>query len=161
MKMRFGIGPEQRNDEGNEHGGEQSRRQPWSVYPTCPTPPWSPRWPASAGTPRTENLVDHSLRRGTACCARCSTADRCHSLAHTRSALPATKTPPEIAQFSGISTRFWSKSRSYRKQKTKPCLPGSRIAQCHARSLRDFSANFAPAELRRGRPLVAQRTTKS
>jgi hypothetical protein len=27
-----------------------------------------------------------------------------------------------------ISTRFWSKSRSYRKQTTKPPLPGSRIA---------------------------------
>jgi hypothetical protein len=27
-----------------------------------------------------------------------------------------------------ISNRFWSKSRSYRKQTIKPCLPGSRIA---------------------------------
>jgi len=185
-KIRFRIGPEQHNDEGNEHGGEQSRRQPWSVYQT---PPWSPQCLVSSRTPPTENPVDHSLRRGTACCARFSVVAQRHSLAISRSippiaswlrfqaqpgrsatayepsslprTLPTTKNWREITQLSGISTRFWSKSRSYRKQTTKPLLPGSRIARCHALSLRDFSANFAPAELRRCRPLVAQRTTQS
>jgi hypothetical protein len=122
-------------------------------------------------------------------CARLSGADQCHSLAITRSmpafasclrfqeppvgsptayepnsipqAVPTTKNSREITQLSGISTRFWSKSRSYRKQTIKPFLPGSRIAQCDAQSLRDFCANFAPAEPHRGRPPVARKATQS
>jgi hypothetical protein len=97
--------------------------------------------------------ADQSLRRGTACCARCSADDRHHSSAITRS-IPAVaswhrfqpqptspRTPPapekrvETARHSDISTRFWPKSRSHRKQTIKPCLPGSRIAQCDATEL--------------------------
>ena len=37
-------------------------------------------------------------------------------------------------QFSDSSTRFWAKSRSDRKHTTKPPLPGSRFARCHART---------------------------
>src|SRR5450631_4513478 len=41
----------------------------------------------------------------------------------------------ESGRLSDISTRFWSKSRSLRKQTIKPLLPGSRIAQCVTRLL--------------------------
>src|SRR6202046_1028626 len=58
-------------------------------------------------------------------------------------------------QFSRISTRFWSKGRSYRKQTTKPLLPGATTAQCDAPFVRDFCANFALAELDRDRPPAA------
>jgi hypothetical protein len=182
MKIRFRIGDAQ----GNGHGREQSRPQDCPVNPPSP---WSPRHSVPCGTPPTKIPVDHSLRRGTACCARFGVVAQRHSLAISRSippiaswlrfqaqpgrsatayeprstpqALPTAKNSREIALLSCISTRFWSKSRSYRKQTTKPLLPGSRIARCHALSLRDFSANFAPAELRRCRPLFAQRTTQS
>jgi hypothetical protein len=157
--------------------------------PDDPTSIWSLRWFGATGIPRTEKPVDHSLRRGKACCARCNAAGQRHSLAITRSmpafasclrfqeppvgsptayepksipqAVPTTKNSREITQLSGISTRFWSKSRSYRKQTIKPFLPGSRIAQCDARSLRDFCANFAPAEPHRDRPPVARKATQS
>jgi hypothetical protein len=158
MRIRFRIGPEQRNEQGNGHGGKQSPPQDCLVHPPSSC---SPRCLVSSRPPPTENPVDHSLRRGTACCARCSTADQCHSLAHTRSAVPTTKNCREITQLSGISTRFWSKSRSYRKQKTKPCLPGSRIAQCEVLFLLDSCASFAPAKLLLKRPPVAWRTTQS
>jgi hypothetical protein len=51
----------------------------------------------------------------------------------------------EIREFSDISTRFWSKSRSYRKQTIKPLLPGSRIARCVTGSLHDSRTLFVPA----------------
>jgi hypothetical protein len=130
--------------------------------PDDPTSIWSPRSPVSNATFPTKNPDDGFLRRGAACRARLSGADQCHSLAITRS-MPAFASclSREITQLSGISTRFWSKSRSYRKQTIKPFLPGSRIAQCDARSLRDFCANFAPAEPHRDRPPVARKATQS
>ena len=51
----------------------------------------------------------------------------------------------EIRQFSDISTRFWAKSRSYRKQTIKPLLPGSRIARCVTGPLHDSRTLFVPA----------------
>jgi uncharacterized protein len=48
-------------------------------------------------------------------------------------------------QFSSSSTRFWAKSRSYRKQAIKPLLPGSRIARCVTESLHDSRTFFVPA----------------
>ena len=87
--------------------------------------------------------ADHSLRRGTACCARCNAADRRYPLADTRS-IPASAAPlpliarltqqfvPKKGHFSVTPTRFCAKSRSHTKHTTKPCLPGSRFARCHA-----------------------------
>jgi len=49
----------------------------------------------------------------------------------------------EIRQFPDISNRFWRKNRSYRKQTTKPCLTGSRIARSDARTLHDFRAEVS------------------
>ncbi len=180
MKISFRIGPEQQ-------GGEQSPRQ--ADRPVTPPSPWSPRCPASSVIPRTESPADHSLRRGTACCARCSVSHQRHSLAISRSmpafasclrfqvppagsatacepsytpqSLPTTKNSHENMQVSAISNRFWPKNRSYRKQKTKPCLTGSRIARCEVPFLRDFCASFAPAKLHQERPPVAWRTTQS
>jgi hypothetical protein len=89
--------------------------------------------------------ADHSLRRGTACCARCNAAERRYPLADTRST-PATAGPrPYTArlmqQFVSktshcpyISTRFCTKSRSHTKHTTKPCLPGSRFVHHPLRS---------------------------
>src|SRR5271163_1292648 len=51
----------------------------------------------------------------------------------------------EIRQFPDISNRFWLKNRSYRKQTIKPCLTGSRIAQCAIGSLQDSRTLFVPA----------------
>jgi hypothetical protein len=117
------------------------------------------------------SAADQPLRRGAgACpqfgsrtqlrgCARFSAADQGHSLAITHSipavaswlrfqpqaTIPRTSSPPEktreSSQHSDISTRFWPKSRSYRKHTTKPCLPGSRIAQCDASDCRVPSAS--------------------
>jgi hypothetical protein len=111
------------------------------------------------------SAADQSLRRGAGAypqfgsrtqlrgCARCRAADQGHSLAITRSISAdaswhrfqpqptSPRTPPapekrvETVRHPGISTRFWPKSRSYRKHTTKPCLPGSRIAQCDSREL--------------------------
>jgi hypothetical protein len=90
-------------------------------------------------------IADHSLRRGTACCARCNAAERRYPLADTRST-PATAGPrPYTArlmqQFVSktshcpyISTRFCTKSRSHTKHTTKPCLPGSRFVHHPLRS---------------------------
>jgi hypothetical protein len=142
MKMWIGIGAEQ--------DGEHSLRQHCSVNPPLS---WTPRGPVISGTPTTKTPADQSLRRGTACCARCSVAEECHSSAITRSisavaswlrpepqptspqTSPAPEKRVETARHSGISTRFWPKSRNYRKQTIKPCLPGSRIAQCDSREL--------------------------
>src|ERR1700677_4248578 len=51
----------------------------------------------------------------------------------------------EIRQFPDISNRFCLKNRSYRKQTTKPCLTGSRIARCVTGSLHDSRTLFVPA----------------
>jgi len=160
MKFRFRIGAKQ--------DGEQSRGQD---CPVNPSPLWSLRWFGTTGIPPAKNHAEVFLRRGAACCARLSGADQRHSLANCRSipvepnsipqAFRKTKNSREITHFSGISNRFWLKNRSCRKQKTKPCLTGSRIAQCSALFLRDFCANFAPAELHRDPPPVARRTTQS
>jgi hypothetical protein len=42
--------------------------------------------------------------------------------------------PLSTSHCSHISTRFCLKSRSHRKHTTKPPLPGSRFARCHART---------------------------
>jgi hypothetical protein len=87
--------------------------------------------------------ADHSLRRGTACCARCNAADRRYPLADTRS-IPASAAPlpliarstqqfvPKKGHFSVTPTRFCPKSRSHTKHTTKPPLPGSRFAHRNA-----------------------------
>jgi hypothetical protein len=89
-------------------------------------------------------LADHSLRRGTACCALCNAAERRYPLADTRST-PATAGPrPYTARLTQqfvsktshcpyISTRFCTKSGSHTKHATKPSLPGSRFVH-HLRS---------------------------
>jgi hypothetical protein len=168
MKIWFGIGPiggtmgATSRLASNRGGGQDC--------PDDPTPIWSPRSPVSNAKFPTKNPDDGFLRRGAACCARLSGADQCHSLAITRSmpafasclrfqeppvgsptayepnsipqAVPTTKNSREITQFSGISTRFWSKSRSYRKQTTKPFLPGATTA-CSDTA---FSSNFQICE---------------
>jgi hypothetical protein len=141
MKMWIGIGAEQ--------DGEHSPRQHCSANPQLPR---SPRGQFSRYTPPTKPPAEDSLRRGAACCARFSAADQLQS-STTRSipaveswlrfqsqpasprTSPAAEKTPEAARHSGISTRFWPKSRSYRKQTIKPCLPGSRIAQSDSREL--------------------------
>jgi hypothetical protein len=142
MKIGFRIGDEQ-------HGG-QSPQHHCSANPPLA---WSPRGPVSDYPPPTQKPTDDFLRRGTACSARCSATDRRQSLATTRSipavaswlpfkpqpaspwSSPAPEKPVKTAQHSDISTRFWPKSRSCRKQTIKPCLPGSRIAQCASTEL--------------------------
>jgi hypothetical protein len=158
MKIKFRIGPiggtiRATSRPVNNRGGEQAR-------PDDSTSLWSLRRFGATGAPQTENPVDYSLRLGAgACalfasrmssrgCARFSVAGQRPSLPVTCSApavlpwlrflpqpagqqiAPATKPPSKTVQFFRISTRFWAESRSYRKQTTKPCLPGSRIAQC-------------------------------
>jgi hypothetical protein len=147
MKIRFRIGAEQ--------GRQQTRTEcPLSAdtktcrqdRPVTPPSPWSPGWPGSSGTPPIENPVDHSFRRGAACCARCRASDQRRSLANSRSTptvaswlqfqaqptdqptVPTTKNPLKTVQFSDKSNRFWPKNRSYRKQAIKPCLTGARTA---------------------------------
>ena len=177
MKIRFRIGGDQGNEHGKEQRGEQGPRL--SVVTTAPGSPWWSRSVASSRTPPTENRADHSLRRGAARCARFRGADQRCLLAVTRSAravaywlrflplpagqqnAPETKQPSKTVQFPDISNRHRLKNRSCRKQTTKPCLTGARTAQCGALFLRDFCANFAPADLRLKRPPVAQRTTQS
>jgi hypothetical protein len=119
------------------HGREQSRptgslRPPAVMFAPvlCPS--------AARITP-----ADHSLRRGTACCARCNAADRRYPLADTRS-IPASAAPlpfiarstqqfvPKKGHFSVTPTRFCPKSRSHTKHTTKPPLPGSRFAHRNA-----------------------------
>jgi hypothetical protein len=100
-------------------------------------------------------LADHSLRRGTACCARCDAANRRYPLADAHSkpgilplrllsatlcTAPVATIRADFAQFSDISTRFCPKSRSHTKHATKPRLPGSRIAHF---------ASSRPEQLRR------------
>jgi hypothetical protein len=189
MKIKFRIGPiggtirATSRPVNNRGGGQGCPDDPMSI--------WSLRWFGATGIPWTENPVDPSLRRGAGACAlfasrmssrgcpRCNAADQFPSLDATRSTravlpwlrfmpqpsgqrtAPSARKPLKSAQFSGISTRFWSKSRSYRKQTIKPFLPGSRIAQCGARFLRDFGVNFLPAEPDRDRPSVARGTIKS
>jgi hypothetical protein len=177
MKITFRIVAELGNEQGKELRSEQSlRSQRCPVYPPSP---WSTRCLVSKGTSPTKDLADHSLRRGIACCASCDASDRRYALADRGSlraiasrlrfqpqpvghrTAPTSKRPREITQFSGISTRFWSKSRSCRKQTIKPFLPGARTAQCDALFLRDFCANFALARPPRERPPVAWRALKS
>lgn len=74
MKIRFRIGAEQSNGQGSQERGKQSPRQ--QNWPVTPPSPWSLGSPVSSWTPPTENPADHSLRRGTARCARCNTADQ-------------------------------------------------------------------------------------
>jgi uncharacterized protein YqeY len=62
------------------------------------------------------------------------------------------RTLRQDVQFSSISTRFWPKSRSRRKQTIKPLLPGSRIAQSVTGSLQDSRTLFVPATARATSP---------
>jgi hypothetical protein len=111
---------------GAEQGSEQSR--PTGLLRPPDAAKCSPILRPSAAR---IILADHSLRRGTACCARCSAADRRHPLADTRS--------------KPISTRFCPKSRSHTKHTTKPSLPGSRFAHCHPRT--SFATSLSNREL--------------
>ena len=148
MKIRFRIGAEQSNGQGSQERGKQSPRQ--QNWPVTPPSPWSLGSPVSSWTPPTENPADHSLRRGTARCARCNTADQGHPLASSRS-IPGIAPCPDFnhselangpllrqrkrsktVQFHGISNRNWPTNRSYRKQMIKPCLTGTRIAHLEA-----------------------------
>ena len=63
----------------------------------------------------------------------------------SRDPLFESRTLQQDVRFSSSSTRFWSKSRSYRKQTIKPRLPGSRNAQCVTRFLHDSRTLFVPA----------------
>jgi hypothetical protein len=171
VKIKLRIGAEHGNAQGKVQHSEQSlRQQDRTVHPPSP---WSPRSHVSSATSPTKNPADGFLRRGAARCARFTVADQRPSLAAARSTpavlpwlrfLPqpagqqtasATIQPSKTVQVPDISNRNWLKNRSGRKQKTKPCLTGARIAQCHARFLRDSSVNFLPAEPNRGRPPVA------
>jgi len=56
-------------------------------------------------------------------------ADRENALlAHTLDRQIIEEIPLETSENFGISNRFWSKNRSYRKQTSKPSLTGTRIA---------------------------------
>jgi len=66
----------------------------------------------------------------------------------SRDQLFESRTLQREVQFSSISTRIWSKSRSHRKQTIKPLLPGSRNAQCVTGSLHDSRTLFVPAVAR-------------
>ena len=141
-------------DQGSGQAVERSRQRYRSVDPASY---WSFQWPVSSGTSPIKSRADHSLRRGAACCARDSTADVHHPLADacltpaanvprnfTRSAavrrrLAQPKKRMETRQLSGISTRHSLKSRSNRKQRIKPPLPGTKIAH---HSLRFMTASF-------------------
>jgi hypothetical protein len=159
MKMWIGIGAEQDGEQSLRQHCSANPPLPWSPRGpvTSGTPPT--KTPAEyflcrgAACCARFSAADQSLRRGTACCARCSVADERYPLASARSipavaswlrfqpqaTIPRTSPPPEktreTSQYPDISTRFWPKSRSYRKHTTKPCLPGSRIAQCDASEL--------------------------
>ena len=155
-------------DQGSGQAVEQSRQRYRPVNPT-----WyrSLQWPVSARTP-TKNRADHPLRRGAACCARDGAADVHHPSADacltpaaivprnfTRNAaarrqLALPKKRVEIGQLSGNSTRHSLKSRSNRKQRIKPPLPGTRIAH---HSLRFMTASFP---LRKEQNLQSQPATK-
>ena len=63
----------------------------------------------------------------------------------SRDPLFESRTLQQDVRFSSSSTRFWSKSRSHRKQTIKPFLPGSRNARCVTGSLHDSRTLFVPA----------------
>ena len=63
----------------------------------------------------------------------------------SRDPLFESRTLQQDVRFSSSSNRFWTKSRSYRKQTIKPLLPGSRIARCVTGSLHDSRTLFVPA----------------
>jgi hypothetical protein len=156
-------------DQGSGQAVERSRQRYRSVDPASY---WSFQWPVSSGTSPIKSRADHSLRRGAACCARDSAADVHHPLADacltpaanvprnfTRSAavrrqLAQPKKRMETRQLSGISTRHRLKSRSNRKQRIKPPLPGTRIAH---HGLRFMTASFP---LRKEQNLQSQPATK-
>src|ERR1700689_297019 len=135
MKICFRIGP----DQGSEQAGPQPPERYSSAHPTA----WSPRSALSSASLRTKSPADHSLRRGTACCARCSVARQRYPLAITcsiaavahplkfqaRPTSPKTSSATgkrrEIIEFYGISNRFWPKNGSYRKQTIKHRLTGA------------------------------------
>jgi hypothetical protein len=130
MKTGFSVSLDRRGEKGNEHGGEQLRRHPRSVYPT---PPQSLRSPVSSGSPLTKNPANRSFR------SLCRSAGACPHFASRMTSRgcarfsvaknpPTTKNTREITQYSGISNRSWPKNRSYRKQKTKPLPTGARTA---------------------------------
>jgi hypothetical protein len=142
---------------GTVQGGEQSARQHSSANPTSPKSTWPPRRPVLSDTSPAKNPANHSLRRGTACCARCRAADQRRSLAHGGS-MPSTTevrvinlptvyqagsshSPLVIRHCSHFSTRFCPKSRNYTKQIIKPCIPGARIAHRGFRSAGDRLVN--------------------
>ncbi len=92
--------------------------------------PTSPIFPASL-----EARADHSLRRGTACCARCNVSNQRQSFADFMSAHSHPLIVfPDLARRNHISTRHTPKSRSRRKQTIKPSLPGARNGHCDARN---------------------------
>jgi hypothetical protein len=170
MKIWFRTGHERRGAERGEGQGSEQSRPAGVLRPsvfsaaTC-----------SVQSAARRNLLAHpSLRRGAACCARCSAANRRYPLADTRlgsrqgtafypelrraavpNAAPTSGvSTPEVRVINGpttyetgcshstpatrhcpnISTRFCPKSRSHTKHTTKPPLPGSRFAHCHARA---------------------------
>jgi hypothetical protein len=114
--------------------------------------------------------ADPSLRRGAACCARCSAADRRYPLADTRS-IPASAAPlpfiarstqqfvPKKGHFSVTPTRFCPKSRSHTKHTTKPPLPGSRFA--HRNAPTSLAKPLSNRELHLLEPALTHRKQKT
>ena len=108
-----------------------------------------------------KNRPDYDLRRGAACCARCSEADQHLPLASTSPFLAIAYALPylqhlqlspqqfgqKIPRFSAISNRNWLANRSHRKHTTKPCLTGTRIAHFASRTVPQDTHYDAPESL--------------
>src|SRR6202046_3563843 len=123
MKITFRIGGEQGSEQRKERRSEQSPPQ-WSFSVDTTGLIWtcSCRSLDSSRTPPTENCADHSLRRGAACCARCSAFDQRRSSAGTRSILPIASSPQFQAP-PGQRTALTENSREIRN--FPAFLPGS------------------------------------
>jgi hypothetical protein len=113
MKMWIGIGAEQ--------DGEQSLRQHCSVNPPSS---WSPRGLATSGTPPINPPAEYFLRRGAACCARFSAADRRRSLTTTRS-IPAIASWPRLQPQPARPQTPPATEKRAKLRDIPPFLPGS------------------------------------
>ncbi len=148
MKIWFRIGP----DRGNEQDGPQPPERYSSAHPTVRfLDPFT---------------VLALTGEGSTCeGSRFSGARRLRALSLAPIPLlprhPGLKSAAnlsEIRQFPDISNRFWSKSRSHRKQTIKPPLTGSRIARCDARALHDFLSEWSRFRRRTSRLCVRHGT---
>ena len=129
MKIWFRTGHERRGAERGEGQGSEQSRPAGSLRPSvvstaglCVQPP--------AG--RDPFVLRHGSAPIPSAAATLSTAPP--ATVRPKAPVSGAQTLSRDGQFSDSSTRFWAKSRSDRKHTTKPPLPGSRFAHCHARA---------------------------